>query len=98
MKRSKNGPVGPILYNLLMVLLFFIIYLLLRKQFGSNKTENNDTTPSVLDIVNLAVTLQTAVGVPLVYPITPLAKSITIIQQFLLIFGNLFILHFMNQV
>jgi len=96
-KRSKNGPVGPILYNLIMVLIFFIIYFILRKQFGSNKPDNN-TTPSLLDIVNLAVTLQTAVGVPMVYPITPLAKSITIIQQFLLIFGNLFILHFMNQV
>lgn len=98
MKRSKNGPVGPIIYNLLMVLLFFIIYLLMRKQFGVNKTENNDTVPTVLDIVNLAVTLQTAVGVPMIYPITTLAKTITILQQFLLIFGNLFILHFMNQV
>jgi hypothetical protein len=98
MKRSKNGPIGPIIYNLLMVLMFFIIYLLIRKQFGVNKTENNDTVPSVLDIVNLAVTLQTAVGVPMIYPITTLAKTITILQQFLLIFGNLFILHFMNQV
>ena len=79
--------------------MFFIIYLLLRKQIGANKAikdgKDKNDEPSVLDIFNLAVTIQTSVGVPLVYPITPLAKSITIIQQILLIFGNLFIIHFM---
>jgi hypothetical protein len=97
MKRKRNGPMKPILYNLFMILVFFIIYLLLRKQIGANKPakDGKDTEPSIIDIFNLAVTIQTSVGVPLVYPITPLAKSVTIIQQILLIFGNLFIIHFM---
>lgn len=96
--KKRNGPFIPILYNLTMILIFFIIYLILRKDFGANKITDTNDTPSILDIFNLAVTLQTAVGVPLVYPMTFIAKCMTILQQILLIFGNLLILHFMNQV
>ena len=98
---KKEHLLAPILYNFLMIVIFFIIYSLIRDQFGSNRTsdkmniQDKGTPPSIIDIIGLAVTLQNAVGVPMVYPKTNLAKFFTILQQFLLLFGNLLVLYIM---
>jgi len=78
-----------ILYNLTLITIFFIIYLFLGDQFKSN----DNTKVSVMDLLNLSITFQTSVGNTFATPTTPLAKFMITFQQFLLVFGNLFILH-----
>lgn len=79
-----------IIYNLLAITLFFIVYLAIRNHFTKSDEKK---PPSVLDILNLSITMQTSVGNPYIIPKTPISKFIITLQQFLLIFGNLFILH-----
>jgi hypothetical protein len=78
-----------VIYNLMIVFIFFAVYLFLSDQFISN----DDTPVTTMDLLNLSITFQTSVGTPFVAPSTPLTKFIITLQQFLLIFGNLFILH-----
>ena len=79
-----------IVYNLITISMFFIIYFLIRDHFIK---EDSKAPASVLDILNLSITMQTSVGSPYILPQTTIAKFIITMQQFLLIFGNLFILH-----
>ena len=58
-------------------------------QFMTIENKKVDT----IDILNLSVTLQASVGNVLIKPITTISKIVVTIQQFFLIFGNLFILH-----
>ena len=78
-----------ILYNISLVVIFFIIYSMIIEQFITLDKEKAAT----IDVLNLSVTLQTSVGNTFVRPTTSFAKIMITIQQFLLIFGNLFILH-----
>lgn len=78
-----------ILYNLMVVTIFFIIYFILREQFLTNDKKKATT----LDLLNLSVTLQTSVGNTFINPQTTMTKFMITLQQFFLIFGNLFILH-----
>uniref|UniRef100_A0A6C0HRC4 Potassium channel domain-containing protein n=1 Tax=viral metagenome TaxID=1070528 RepID=A0A6C0HRC4_9ZZZZ len=78
-----------IIYNLIAISMFFIIYLLIRDHF----TKDSNDPASILDVLNLSITMQTSVGSPYIVPKTSIAKFIITMQQFLLIFGNLFILH-----
>lgn len=79
-----------VIYNLMIVFIFFTVYLFLSDQFISK----DDTPVTTMDLLNLSITFQTTVGNTFVTPSTPLTKFIITLQQFLLIFGNLFILHF----
>jgi len=85
----KSFP-RAILYNLCAILVFFIIYLIIRNHFTML---NNDKHVTTLDLLNLAITMQTSVGNPYISPRTSMSKLIITLQQFLLIFGNLFIIH-----
>ena len=78
-----------ILYNLMMVTIFFILYSILSDQFLTNDNKKATT----LDLLNLSITLQTSVGNTFINPTTSMTKFMLTLQQFLLIFGNLFILH-----
>jgi len=78
-----------ILYNLMVVTIFFIIYFILRDQFITNDKKKATT----LDLLNLSITLQTSVGYTFISPTTTMTKFMLTLQQFFLIFGNLFILH-----
>ena len=78
-----------ILYNLMVITIFFVIYLIISEQFLTTDKKKATT----LDLLNLSITLQTSVGYTFVNPITTTAKFILTLQQFFLIFGNLFILH-----
>ena len=78
-----------ILYNLIIIILFFILYSSLSDQFVTNENKKVDT----MDLLNLSITIQSTVGNTLIKPTTTTTKCAITIQQFLLIFGNLFILH-----
>ena len=78
-----------ILYNLMVVTIFFIIYSILSDQFLTNDNKKATT----LDLLNLSITLQTSVGNTFINPTTTMTKFMITLQQFFLIFGNLFILH-----
>jgi len=90
MKRKKR-PTIVILYNLFLIIIFFIIYSISADHFITADKKK----PEILDLLNLSVTLQTAVGFTTISPKTNIGKSILLFQQILLIFGNLIILHFM---
>jgi len=90
MKRGKR-PTLVILYNLVLIFIFFTIYLLLAGHFVTTDKQK----PEVIDIFTLSVTLQTAVGYTNLIPVTNVGKLIVLVQQIFLIFGNLIILHFM---
>lgn len=78
-----------ILYNLMVVTIFFILYSILSDQFLTNDNKKATT----LDLLNLSITLQTSVGNTFITPTTTMTKFMITLQQFFLIFGNLFILH-----
>ena len=78
-----------ILYNLMVVTIFFILYSILSDQFLTNDNKKATT----LDLLNLSITLQTSVGNTFINPTTTMSKFMITLQQFFLIFGNLFILH-----
>ena len=79
-----------IIYNFSAIVVFFIIYLIMRNHFT---ILNSDKKATTLDLLNLAITMQTSVGNPYISPKTSVSKFMITLQQFLLIFGNLFILH-----
>ena len=90
MKKVKR-PTVVILYNLSLMVIFFVVYLLLAGHFATTDKQK----PDLVDILTLSVTLQTAVGYTNLIPITSVGKLIVLVQQILLIFGNVIILHFM---
>ena len=90
MKRGKR-PTIVILYNLALIAVFFVIYLVIREHFLTAEKKK----PDLIDILTLSVTIQTSVGFSTLSPVTNLGKIVLIIQQIFLIFGNLIILHFM---
>ena len=90
MKREKR-PTLVILYNLVLIVVFFIVYLVLADHFATSDRKK----PEVIDILTLSVTLQTAVGFSSLTPVTNTGKIILLVQQIFLIFGNLIILHLM---
>ena len=90
MKRGKR-PTLVILYNITLMIIFFVVYLLLAGHFVTSDKQK----PEVVDILTLSVTLQTAVGYTNLIPVTNVGKLIVLVQQIFLIFGNLIILHLM---
>lgn len=91
MKKGKR-PTIVIIYNLTLIIVFFIIYYIIKDHFLNSEKK----TPRIVDLFNLSITMQTSVGYSTFYPVTDLAKIVLIIQQLFLIFGNLIILHFMT--
>ena len=83
-------PMKLIIYNFTMIIGFFIMYILLLDQLGTSKPKGDI---SILDLFNLAATIQSAIGITLIYPTGTLAKIVLIVQQLMMIFGNLLIFH-----
>jgi hypothetical protein len=77
------------------VLLFGFIYLSFRDHFvrDPSYTVNKRKEPEILDCLFLATTVQAGVGYSDLYPITDTAKIILIIQQFVMISTNVFLLY-----
>jgi len=87
--------IKTVLFQFLCVLFFGLVYLLFKDNFirDPNFTTNGKKEPEVLDCLFLATTIQCGVGYTDLYPITDTAKTILIIQQFVMISTNVFLLY-----
>jgi hypothetical protein len=84
-----------VLFQFLCVLLFGLVYLSFKRHFvrDPNFTTNKKKEPEIIDCLFLATTIQCGVGYSDLYPITDTAKFILIIQQFVMISTNVFLLY-----
>ena len=84
------------LYNFLCILVFAIIYYIIRKEMDMNKDMSRYVEPTLADTLFLATTIQAGVGYTLLTPKTTLSKYIIMIQQFFMIFTNLMLFYFIS--
>jgi len=84
------------LYNFLCIIVFAIIYYLIRKEMIINKEMSVYNEPRFTDALFLSTTVQAGIGYALVIPITDFAKYILMIQQLFMIFTNLMLFYFIT--
>jgi hypothetical protein len=82
-------------FHFLCILLFGLVYLSFKEGFVRDPayTLDKKKEPEILDCLFLATTVQAGVGYSDLYPITDTAKVILIIQQFIMISTNVFLLY-----
>jgi hypothetical protein len=87
--------IRTVLFQFLCVLLFGLVYLSFKKHFARDPayTTDNKSEPEILDCLFLATTVQSGVGYSDLYPITDASKIVMIIQQFVMISTNVFLLY-----
>jgi hypothetical protein len=87
--------IRTVVFQFLCVILFGIIYLSFKNQFirDTNFSTNKSRDPELIDCLFLATTIQAGVGYSDLYPTTYLTKIIMIIQQFIMISTNVFLLY-----
>ena len=87
--------IKTVLFQFLCVLLFGLVYLSFKKHFIRDPayTIDKKKEPEILDCLFLATTIQAGVGYSDLYPITDTSKIIMIIQQFVMISTNVFLLY-----
>lgn len=84
------------LYNFLCVLIFAIIYYIIRLEMDMNEDMSKYVEPTFADTLFLATTIQAGVGYTLLTPKTSLSKYILMIQQLFMIFTNLMLFYFIS--
>jgi hypothetical protein len=91
--------IASFIFHLLSILLFTVIYFFLESHFIRDKIYkiNKNNKPEVIDCLFLAVTIQCGVGYSDLYPVTNLAKSMLIIQQFAMISMNILLLYILTS-
>jgi hypothetical protein len=87
--------IKTVFFHFCCILFFGLIYLIFKDGFSRDPAYsiNNKKEPEVIDCLFLATTVQAGVGYSDLYPITNLAKTILIIQQFIMISTNVFLLY-----
>jgi hypothetical protein len=82
-------------FQFLCVLLFGLAYLSFKEHFirDIKFTIDKKKEPELLDCLFLSTTIQAGVGYSDLYPITDTSKIIMIIQQFIMISTNVFLLY-----
>lgn len=84
------------LYNFLCIIVFGIIYYIIRNEMDMDETMSQYTEPQLPDTLFLSTTIQAGVGYPLMTPRTALSKYIIMIQQLFMIFSNLMLFYFIS--
>ena len=81
------------------ILLFGLVYFFLKSHFLRDPiyTINKKNNPEIIDCFFLSTTVQCGVGYSNLYPITNLAKSIMILQQFTMISINILLLYVLTS-
>jgi hypothetical protein len=75
-----------IIYNLIIIMIFtFIYYYLSEKHFYIDTKLVQDDKISLIDYLNLSITIQSTVGLPCIKPNTFLSRTFVTIQQLLLV-------------
>jgi len=87
--------IRTVVFQFTCVLFFGLIYLSFKNHFLRDPTYTLDkkSEPELLDCLFLATTIQAGVGYSDLYPITYLSKIIMIVQQFIMISLNVFLLY-----
>jgi len=87
--------IRTVIFQFFCVLVFGIIYLSFKTHFirDSAFTIDNSKDPELLDCLFLATTVQAGVGYSDLYPITNVSKMIMILQQFVMMSTNVFLLY-----
>jgi hypothetical protein len=85
-----------VVFHFLCIIIFGLIYLTIKNQFirDANYSVSRDTRPELIDYLFLATTVQAGVGYSDLYPTTIFSKIILILQQFIMISTNVFLLYF----
>ena len=84
------------LYNLLCIIVFAIIYYVLRKEMSMSEEMSQHVEPTFADTLFLSTTMQSGVGYVLLTPKSDLSKYILMIQQLFMIFANLTLFYFIS--
>jgi hypothetical protein len=84
-----------VVFQFICILFFGLIYLSFKNHFARDPayTVDKKKEAELLDCLFLATTVQAGVGYSDLYPITDVAKIIMIIQQFIMISLNVFLLY-----
>jgi hypothetical protein len=87
--------IRTVAFQILCVVLFGLLYILFKKHFVRDPTYTTDKKkePELIDCLFLATTVQSGVGYSDLYPITHTSKILLIIQQFIMITTNVFLLY-----
>jgi len=87
--------IRTVVFQFFCIIFFGIIYLINKKHFVRDPdfTIDKKKDPELIDCLFLATTVQAGVGYSDLYPLTILAKTILIIQQFIMISTNIFLLY-----
>jgi hypothetical protein len=87
--------IKTVLFQFLCVLFFGLVYLSFKNHFLRDPayTIDKKKEPEILDCLFLSTTIQCGVGYSDLYPITDTSKVIMIIQQFVMISTNVFLLY-----
>ena len=87
--------IRTLVFHLLCIVVFGIIYLMYKKHFirDPDFNANKKGDPEIIDCFFLSTTVQAGVGYSDLYPFTSLAKIILMIQQFIMISTNVFLLY-----
>ncbi len=84
------------IYNFLCIIVFAIVYYLIRKEMDVNEDMSEYIEPRFPDVLFLATTVQAGVGYTLVTPRSDFAKYTIMFQQFFMIFTNLMLFYFIS--
>ena len=87
--------IRTVFFQFLCVLLFGLIYLSYKNHFVRDKNYLVDKSngPELIDCLFLATTVQAGVGYSDLYPTTNVSKMILILQQFVMMSTNVFLLY-----
>jgi hypothetical protein len=90
--------IKTVLFNFICIFIFGLIYWFLTDQFvrGESFSKNNSSVPELIDHLFLSTTLQAGVGFSDLYPTTNFTKSLVILQQFIMISINVFMIYIFN--
>ena len=90
--------IKTVVFHFLCVVLFGLIYVSYKNHFVRDPayTIDKKKEPELLDCLFLATTIQAGVGYSDLFPATDLAKIIMIIQQFVMISSNVFLLYILT--
>jgi hypothetical protein len=84
------------LYNFLCIIVFAIIYYLIRKEMNVNEDMSQYIEPTFADTLFLSTTIQAGVGYTIVTLKSDFAKYTIMFQQFFMIFTNLMLFYFIS--
>ena len=84
-----------LIFHFACIVIFTLLYMAFADDYNEkNEGDGNVTNNTFVDCLLLSTTIQAGVGVSNMYPSNSIGKIILILQQLIMISGNLFALYF----